>query len=98
MMFGSTEWFDALSWTCMVCGEERPDAQISVAKRPVPGLEDMFPSPDELADPQNLDKFAGRAYANVRYCNDREDCSRIAHEDGPWDPRGFQHQPREPKR
>lgn len=53
----------------MVCGEERPDSAISVAHRPVRGLEDRFP--------------AGARF-NVRYCNDRPDCTARAHEEGPW--------------
>src|SRR5881628_473134 len=47
-----------LTWTCMVCGAERPDAKISVLHVPIPGLEAQFPG----------------TRTNVRYCNDRIDC------------------------
>lgn len=53
-----------MTWTCMVCGDERPDALISVEHRPIPGLESMFPG----------------TRANVRYCNDRETCINGAKE------------------
>jgi hypothetical protein len=59
---------NALTWTCMVCRDERPDAAISVAHRPLRGLEHMFPG----------------ARVNVRYCNDRPQCAATAHEPGPW--------------
>lgn len=45
----------ALTWTCMVCGAERRDQAISVAYRPMRGMEAQFPA----------------ARWNVRYCNDR---------------------------
>lgn len=61
--------FDAMTWTCMVCRDERPDARISVAYRPTPGMEDRFPD---------------GARMNVRYCNDRPACAAVAHERGPW--------------
>jgi hypothetical protein len=61
--------FDSMTWTCMVCGDERPDAVISVAYRPIPGLEDRFPE---------------GARVNVRFCNDRPDCAATAHGEGPW--------------
>lgn len=32
--------FASMTWTCNVCGDERPDAIISVAKRPGPNLSD----------------------------------------------------------
>ena len=60
---------DAMTWSCMVCGTVRPDAQISVAKRMVPGLEDMFPL---------------GACVNVRFCNDRPECSAAANTEGVW--------------
>lgn len=59
-----------LTWTCMVCGEERPDAMISVARHPVPGLEEWFPA----------------TRTNVRYCNDRRACTVKAYEEGRWKP------------
>jgi hypothetical protein len=60
--------FNAMTWTCMVCSDERPDALISVAHRPIPNLESMFPD----------------ARVNVRYCNDRPECAGVAHAPGPW--------------
>lgn len=47
--------FDSMTWTCHVCGDERPDAQISVATHQV-----------------------GFAEVNVRYCNDRSECTKKA--------------------
>jgi hypothetical protein len=64
---------DALTWPCMVCGDERPDAQISVAHRQIPGMEDLFPH---------------GARANVRYCVDRAACAAIATAPGVWPPTG----------
>lgn len=32
--------FSAMTWTCMICRKERPDAQISVAHRPFRGFPD----------------------------------------------------------
>jgi len=29
----------AVSWTCHVCGDERPDGRISVHTKPLPGIE-----------------------------------------------------------
>lgn len=55
--------FAAMTWT-----EERPEAKISVAHRPLRGMEDQFPG----------------TRVNVRYCNDRPACAAIAHEEGPW--------------
>ena len=57
-----------MSWTCMVCGEERFNQYIRVAHRPISGAEHLFPQ--------------GRV--NVRYCNDREHCSTTANARGPW--------------
>lgn len=54
----------------MVCGEERPDAQISVAYRPILQLPDQFPE----------------CRWNVRYCNDRPACTAAACAAGPWPP------------
>jgi hypothetical protein len=48
-----------LTWTCHVCGEERPDARISVFTTDVSAL---FGLP------------AGTVKENVRYCNDRPEC------------------------
>jgi hypothetical protein len=60
--------FSKLTWTCMLCKRERPDAAISVVHRPLTGLEDMFPD----------------ARMNLRYCNDDPDCIAEAHAPGPW--------------
>jgi hypothetical protein len=60
---------DTMTWTCMVCGDERPDAAISVAHRPIPRLEDLFPDGGHI---------------NVRYCSDRPVCAAEAHAEGPW--------------
>ena len=63
--------FSNLTWTCMICGDERPDAAIDVKHRPIAGMENMFPD----------------ARLNLRYCNDRPDCIAEAHETGPWSPK-----------
>ena len=48
-----------LTWTCHVCGNERPDHRISVYK----------------IDRSWAYKLPiGTVIANVRYCNDRADC------------------------
>jgi hypothetical protein len=57
-----------LTWTCHFCKDERPDDKISVAHRPVMGMEDYFP----------------RAQWNLRYCNDRPECIEKAHGMEPW--------------
>ena len=48
-----------LIWKCHVCGDERPDAKISVCKVP-------------------FDMAGVQATQNIRYCNDREDCTAKA--------------------
>ncbi len=58
----------SMTWTCMVCHDERPDARINVAHRPIPGMEARFPD----------------AETRVRYCNDRVACVATATADGPW--------------
>lgn len=60
--------FGAMTWTCMVCGLERPDRFIDVAYRPIKGIEDQFPE----------------ARWNVRFCNDNYECIAVAHGPGPW--------------
>lgn len=50
---------DKLTWTCHVCGDERPDQLISVRTR---DISDRFHLPP------------GTAQENVRYCNDRAAC------------------------
>ena len=52
----------------MVCGIERPDDKISVAHRPIPGMEDSFPG----------------TRVNVKYCNDNQPCIDDATSDTPW--------------
>jgi hypothetical protein len=47
------------TWTCHICGDERPDAMISVHTRDVS---------------HELDLKPGSAQENVRYCNDRPEC------------------------
>jgi len=51
-----------LTWTCHICDEERPDAQISVFKRTYP-----------IADAPGA-----TMQENIRYCNDRESCAKAA--------------------
>lgn len=60
--------FSAMTWTCMVCGEERPDEKISVFPRPIKGMEQSFPD----------------SRTNVRFCNDRLECLEWAAAPGPW--------------
>lgn len=50
---------NGLSWTCHACGEERPDALISVFTR-------------DLSPGYNLP--SGTMKQNLRYCNDRPKC------------------------
>ena len=47
------------SWTCHVCGENRPDRFVSVHKR-------------DISEKYNLP--AGTFMENIRYCNDDESC------------------------
>lgn len=47
------------SWTCHVCGEERPDAAISVLRRD---------------DSAAFGRPPGSVPHNIRYCNDRPAC------------------------
>jgi hypothetical protein len=57
-----------LTWTCMVCGDTRPDALIAVAHRPIEGLEQYFPD----------------SVCNVRHCTDRPACVADATAPGVW--------------
>lgn len=50
-------------WTCHVCGEKRPDAQISVFKSDI--------SAEHGLPPRTMQQ-------NVRYCNDKETCKEGA--------------------
>lgn len=56
------DW-DNLTWTCMICGNRRPDAKISVWKT-------------DLSEQYGLPP--GHVTQNVRYCNDREACVKAA--------------------
>ncbi len=51
------------SWTCHICGKERPDNKISVHTIDT-SKEHDFPS--------------GTMKQNVRYCNDNEECIKKA--------------------
>ncbi len=48
-------------WTCHVCGEDRPDAKISVFSKDISGDFEV-PLPP------------GTMKQNVRYCNDKKEC------------------------
>lgn len=63
--------FDSMTWTCMICRKERPDAKVSVAHRPLEGREGQFPD----------------TRVNVRYCNDDQDCIDQATAEGVWPPK-----------
>lgn len=54
-----------ITWTCHVCGKERPDALISVHKR-------------DISERFNLP--SGTVSENVRYCNDSDECREKARE------------------
>jgi hypothetical protein len=62
--------FDPSTWTwnCMVCGDLRPDAKISVRVREVQYQGEIMP---------------GGAY-NQKYCNDRQACIAAAAKPGPY--------------
>jgi hypothetical protein len=57
------------TWTCNVCGDERPDTAIDVVKQPIQGMEDRYPD---------------GACCNVRYCTDRPACVKAAFEPRSW--------------
>jgi hypothetical protein len=61
-----------LTWTCMVCKDERPDRFISVAHRHLRGMEGRFPE----------------TRVNVRFCNDRVECIEKATRTGVWPEEG----------
>lgn len=52
-----------VTWTCHVCGETRPDAQISVFHRDVSAVYQLK---------------RGTIINNIRYCNDNPECARRA--------------------
>lgn len=52
--------FNDMMWTCHICKEERPDAQISVRKKPLVGHNGV-PS-------RSISE-------NTRYCNDNPVCA-----------------------
>lgn len=51
--------FDPGTWTCHICKDERPDAMISVYRKPLVGANGV---PSRVIS------------ENVRYCNDRPEC------------------------
>lgn len=55
----ASDTIDKLTWTCHVCGKERPDARISVVKT-------------DMSDQYGLP--LGTVEQNVRYCNDNALC------------------------
>jgi hypothetical protein len=65
---------EELTWPCMVCGDERPDAVIAVAKRDLPPRLGGANWPVGFSAPQ----------FNVRYCTDRPDRVAYATAEGPW--------------
>lgn len=52
-----------LSWTCHICGRERPDADIAVHQTDMSGLRGFPP---------------GTVLHNVRYCVDSPECAAKA--------------------
>ena len=59
------------TWTCHVCGEERPDRFISVQAQPDRGLVLCQHNFAELVPGVPVQQ-------NVRYCNDRPACKAAA--------------------
>lgn len=55
----------AITWTCHICGKERPDSKISVYKTDIGVKRGLQP---------------GIMMMNVRYCNDNPECSSKAPE------------------
>ena len=51
--------FTDMMWTCHICKEERPDAVISVRRKPLVGVNGV---PSRIIS------------ENVRYCNDKPEC------------------------
>jgi len=62
-IFADLKDANKITWTCHVCGKERPDARISVFKRDIS---------------QSLGLPTGIAFENVRYCNDSDSCFQKA--------------------
>lgn len=60
----------SIEWTCMVCGQWRPDAAISVAYRSLAMFEGW--------------KHGEPPPFHVRYCNDRPACTAYATAAGHW--------------
>lgn len=52
-----------LTWTCHICGRERPDASISVDKHDESSRHSLPP---------------GTVTENIRYCNDNPYCANAA--------------------
>ena len=63
-----------LTWTCHVCGEERPDKKISIRTRDISAEYNLPP---------------GTVTENIRYCNDRRSCAEPAQTMRLKDMRGF---------
>ncbi|OED40246.1 hypothetical protein ACH42_17180 [Endozoicomonas sp. (ex Bugula neritina AB1)] len=57
------QWLESLTWTCHICGEERPDNKISVHTNDVSA---------QYALPEHSMKN------NIRYCNDNPACKEAA--------------------
>lgn len=55
--------FQDMTWECHICKEERPDARISVHRKPLMGVNGV---PSRVIS------------ENVRYCNDNPECHRAA--------------------
>lgn len=69
------------TWTCMVCGDERPDAYIRVRHRPLKGAEKNFREHPDAHEPGVM-----LARVNLRYCTDRPSCTAVAMEPTSWPP------------
>lgn len=60
--------FASMTWPCEICGDVRPDASISVSKRPV----------------EHDGRLVPGATRNTRYCNDRLECATAANDPTPY--------------
>ncbi len=67
-----------LTWSCMVCGEQRPDAQISVRKI-------LYRRVGYAGNPA-VDSRMVQLQVNVRYCNDRASCAGVTRTAEHWPP------------
>lgn len=57
------DFWKALTWTCHICNENRPDSKISVLTKTVEALSSSA---------------GGTVTENIRYCNDRPECFEAA--------------------